>query len=189
MRSRIARAGLMGLLGLALVGALYSEAGAVPSWSFKLIPVGPLTVAAGDSIDFDMEITALTAEAVSFSPLDFGDSGFTTDLEGDVDEVSFFDVFFALVDSYTVPGLSSATFDYGTLEIDPAAPPGTEVRVIAKAVPDPIAAGLHDPPLIEVAVDVKIPPGGGGVPIPPTAILLGAGLLSWYLTARRTRRG
>ena len=144
--------------------------------------------------DFDMKITALTDAAVSFTPLDFVDSGFTTDIEGDVGIVdSFFDVFFDLTDSYSVAGNSNATFDYGTLKILNNAPGGSQIIVIAKAVPDPMgkdATGAdlpHDPFELESKVPVNIP-GDGVVPLPGTALLLSLGLagtLAW----RRARRG
>lgn len=191
MRKRLVRAGLVALLGLALSWGVAGQAMAAPTWSFELTPAGPLTPDPAAIIDFDMKISALTDAAVSFSPLDFPDSGFTTNLEGDVDLLveSFFDVTFELQDSYTVAGNSMATFPYGTLTILNNAPGGKQIMVIAKAVPDPLDPPdtPHDPFELEVKVPLTIRREPAGVPLPATLLLLGVGLagaVAW----RRTRR-
>ena len=153
MRQRMIRAGLVGILGLALCWGWAGQAGAAPTWSFELIPAGPVTANPGDTIDFDMKITALTDAAVSFTPLDFVDSGFTTDIEGDVGIVdSFFDVFFDL--TMPISGSRSASVYHNETAVHLEAVPnigewppyGTEYRAEPEAPADSYCSPSAAPP-------------------------------------------
>jgi hypothetical protein len=140
-----------------------------------------------------MRITSLGAEFVRFNPADFGESGFSWNFDADkpnaVDEDSFTD---AIAPSYFIDSASSATFDFGTLKVLDTAPGGTTITFIAKAVPDPIDSPdtFHDPFELEalVFINVRREPGPPGLPLPGTALLLGAGLLG-ALAWRRALRG
>lgn len=175
--TRIARAALIGLLGLALASGVGSKAEA---FSLLLDPEGPIDALPGAEIFFDLTIADLIGEL----------NNLVVDVSADplVAEF-FFDAIFEDThppfDCGVGPEPCTLLFDnFGSLRIADDAPLGITINVDAKAEGAEGADVLSN----TVAVVIQQEPEPPGVPEPATLILLGAGLAGGYLV-RRLRRG